>query len=183
MTTKVKLTDSQRSILEHAAQHTSGRLDWFPEKLKGGARSAVLDALFKRALITRVGDGWCLAAEAYDALGCDRPTLATIHPSHEPEAAVSATEANCVQEKKDTSQHLLKADVEGKPRTRTNSKQAQVIALLQRSGGATIPQIMEVTGWQSHTIRGTFAGSFKRKLGLVITSSKEAGGERTYQIL
>jgi hypothetical protein len=31
-------------------------------------------------------------------------------------------------------------------------------------------------------VRGTFAGAFKKKLGLDITSTKEAGGERVYRI-
>nr|WP_226470659.1 DUF3489 domain-containing protein [Luteimonas panaciterrae] len=37
-------------------------------------------------------------------------------------------------------------------------------------------------GWQAHTVRGTFAGAFKKKLGLTITSTKDAGGERVYRI-
>jgi len=53
---------------------------------------------------------------------------------------------------------------------------------LQRPEGTTITQICEATGWQSHTVRGTFAGAFKKKLGLDITSSKEAGGERIYRL-
>jgi hypothetical protein len=31
-------------------------------------------------------------------------------------------------------------------------------------------------------MRGALAGSFKKKLGLVITSSKDAGGERIYRL-
>ncbi|WP_343225837.1 DUF3489 domain-containing protein [Luteimonas panaciterrae] len=31
-------------------------------------------------------------------------------------------------------------------------------------------------------MRGTFAGAFKKKLGLTITSTKDAGGERVYRI-
>jgi hypothetical protein len=31
-------------------------------------------------------------------------------------------------------------------------------------------------------MRGALAGSFKKKLGLVITSTKDAGGERTYRL-
>ena len=69
-----------------------------------------------------------------------------------------------------------------KPRTRDNSKQAQVIAMLKRADGATITQICEATGWQSHPVRGTFAGAFKKKLGLEITSSNADGSERTYRI-
>jgi len=66
---------------------------------------------------------------------------------------------------------------------REGSKQAQVIAMLQRPEGATLAQICEATSWQSHTVRGTFAGSFKKKLGLDITSTKEQGGERVYHIV
>jgi hypothetical protein len=36
----------------------------------------------------------------------------------------------------------------GKPREGTHK--AQVIAMLQRKGGATLDQIMEATGWQKH---------------------------------
>ena len=147
--TDIKLTDTQRQILEHAVQHTSGKLDWFPDNIKGGARNKVIDSLFNRALITRDRDDWCVAAEGYDALGVARPGCEA-----EPEQR----------------------------RTRANSKQAEVIAMLKRSEGATINQICEATGWQSHTVRGTFAGAFKKKLGLDITSNKEAGGERVYHI-
>ena len=54
--------------------------------------------------------------------------------------------------------------------------------MLHRPAGATIPQIMEATGWQAHTVRGTFAGAFKKKLGLTLTSDKAEGGARTYRI-
>jgi len=39
-----------------------------------------------------------------------------------------------------------------------------------------------VTGWQAHTVRGTFAGAFKKKLGLDITSTKDIGADRVYRI-
>ena len=67
-------------------------------------------------------------------------------------------------------------------RSRDNSKQAQVIAMLKRPEGATIAQICEVTGWQQHTVRGTFAGAFKKKLGLALASEKAQGGPRIYRI-
>ena len=63
-----------------------------------------------------------------------------------------------------------------------NSKQAAVIQMLQRPEGATINQICAATGWQAHTVRGTFAGAFKKKLGLTITSEKPEGGERIYRV-
>jgi hypothetical protein len=57
-----------------------------------------------------------------------------------------------------------------------------VIKMLQRPEGATVAQICAFTRWQSHTVRGTFAGAFKMRLGLTITSEKPDGGERTYRI-
>ena len=72
--------------------------------------------------------------------------------------------------------------IKAAPRTRENTKQAQIIAMLQRPEGATISQIVEATGWQPHTVRGTFAGAFKKKLGLTLSSSKDEHGQRVYRV-
>jgi hypothetical protein len=184
MTTRITLSTTQYDILEHAIDQTSGQIVWFPENVKGGARHKVIQGLFNKALITRDGqDNYFVAAEGYVALGRDRPTPAPLHPDPEVEAAVSAAEANWAQEKQVAAQRLLKVGVEGKPRMRDNSKQATVIQMLQRPEGATISQICAATGWQAHTVRGTFAGAFKKKLGLNLTSDKAEGGERIYRII
>jgi hypothetical protein len=47
-------------------------------------------------------------------------------------------------------------------RPRTETKNAQVLALLGRPEGATIAQVIELTGWAPHTVRGFLAG-LKRK--------------------
>ena len=199
--TTIQLTPAQHAILAYAIEHTGGKIEWFPDTIKGGARTKVLEGLFNRALITRDSTDWFVAAEGYDTLGRARPTPATIHPDPEVEVAVSAAEANWAQEKQDAAKRLLKIGVEGKPRTRENersevsrgeaervrstrqnSKQAAVIQMLQRPEGATINQICAATGWQAHTVRGTFAGAFKKKLGLTITSEKPEGGDRIYRV-
>jgi hypothetical protein len=66
-------------------------------------------------------------------------------------------------------------------KSRDGTKQAQLIAMLRRSEGATIAQIVESTGWQPHTVRGAFAGALKKKLGLEVTSEK-VGDERVYRL-
>lgn len=66
---------------------------------------------------------------------------------------------------------------------RANSKQAQMLSLLRRPEGATIADICTVTGWQAHTVRGAFAGTLKKRLGLTITSQKSNGEARVYRAL
>jgi len=65
--------------------------------------------------------------------------------------------------------------------TREGSKTAQVVAMLQREGGATLVEIMEKMGWQKHTVRGFMAGTMK-KAGHAVESFRPEGGERTYRI-
>jgi Protein of unknown function (DUF3489) len=158
MTTQ--LTPAQHAILDHAHRNTEGKIDWFPDNIKGGARQKVIDGLLKRGLITCDGKDWFLAAEGYDALGVPR------------KAPLSAEAID----------EVIEAATAAKPRTRDNSKQAQVIAMLKRAEGATIAQICAATGWRAHTVRGTFAGALKKKLGLQITSNKETGGQRIYRV-
>jgi len=64
---------------------------------------------------------------------------------------------------------------------RDGSKTAQVVALLQRKGGATLAEITSKMGWQKHTVRGFMAGTMK-KAGYAVESFKPEGGERTYRI-
>lgn len=155
-----QLTPAQHAVLAYAHQHTESKIVWYPDNIKGGARKKVIDGLFNRALITTDQTDWFIAAEGYDALGVPRKAPVSIE-------AIDA---------------VIESVTTAKPRTRDNSKQAQVIAMLKRPEGATIAQIVEATGWQQHTVRGTFAGAFKKKLGLEITSTKEQGSDRIYTI-
>lgn len=190
--TTIQLTTTQAQVLQHALDHNDGRIEWFPESVKGGARKKVLDGLFNRALVTTDGGThWYVAAEGYDALGRPRPTVASIAPlaplvaDPEMEATVAQHEAQWANEAQASAPAAPATDLSPEPvkvRTRENSKQATVVQMLKRPGGTTIAQICEATGWQAHTVRGTFAGAFKKKLGLTIESDKVQGGERVYRI-
>ena len=65
---------------------------------------------------------------------------------------------------------------------RKNTKQAQVVALLKRSGGATLQHLMRATGWQAHSVRGFISGAMGKRLKLKVESFKTARGERAYRI-
>jgi len=169
--TSIQLTPAQHAILAYAIEHTSGKIEWFPDNVKGGARTKVLEGLSKRHLINQDGTAYTVSPEGYDALGRARPRPAPLDADPEVEATVAAAEASWAKER-----------AEAKPRTREHSKQAAVIQMLRRPEGATVKQLCEATGWQAHTVRGTFAGAFKKKLGLNLVSDKAQGGDRVYRI-
>jgi hypothetical protein len=62
------------------------------------------------------------------------------------------------------------------------TKHDSVLTLLSRREGATIPEMMEATGWQQHSVRGFLAGTVKKKLGFTLTSKKLDGELRRYRI-
>lgn len=62
------------------------------------------------------------------------------------------------------------------------TKHDRVLTLLSRREGATIPELMKVTDWQKHSVRGFLAGTVKKKLGFTLTSKKADGELRRYHI-
>ena len=61
-----------------------------------------------------------------------------------------------------------------------NTKQAQLVALLQRKSGASLVQISTRFGWQAHTTRAALSGL--RKRGLVIERTARPGKTSCYFI-
>lgn len=171
-----KLTATQTAVIKAAAARPDGNIEPLPTSLRGGAKTAVIDGLLTRDLITKYQHldhaEHHLTDAGYAAVGRKRKVPAPVTPDAETEAAVPAAEAKWAQEKQEVA----------KPRTRENCKQAAVIQILQHSDGTTIRQVMETTGWQAHTVRGTFAGALKKKLGLNVVSAKDGTGERVYRI-
>lgn len=188
------LTERQLELLTKAAQESDGCIE--PHlHLKGGVKVRMIDFFAARGLIAQVGGQWRLTTSAYSvvqgqanlaSITAAIPSPDTDTPDPELEAAVSAAEASWQAVQTKTMDRLTKLEAS---QTREGSKQALVIEMLKRPEGATIEQISEVTGWQRHTVRGTFSGALKKKLGLTIVSEKITGptgapgaGQRLYRI-
>ena len=58
---------------------------------------------------------------------------------------------------------------------KTLSKQAQLIALLQRPTGANLNELMQATGWQAHSIRGHISGTLRKRLSHNVVAVKVDG--------
>ncbi len=65
---------------------------------------------------------------------------------------------------------------------RKGSKTAKVLDLLKRASGATAQELIKVTGWQPHSVRGFLSGTVGKKMGLTITSTKGEDGGRRYSV-
>ncbi len=51
--------------------------------------------------------------------------------------------------------------------------------MIGRAKGATLAEIMKVTDWQAHSVRG-FLSTAAKKHGIAIESAKNEAKERTY---
>lgn len=61
------------------------------------------------------------------------------------------------------------------------TKTARIIALLERSSGASLKTLMKATGWQAHSVRGFLSGQLGKRMGLRV-KSVEKDGQRLYSI-
>ena len=75
-----------------------------------------------------------------------------------------------------------KTPAEKQPSPRAGTKQAMLIAMLQKPEGATITEIAAATGWQVHTVRGAISGVLKKKLGLGIAAERGEDRGLIYRI-
>ena len=169
--TTIQLTATQHAILAHATESTNGQIDWFPDTVNGGARQKVLAGLANRGLAIQGDGAWRATPAAYVALGRPEPEAPGEGPTPDLEADVATAEAT-----------FTPPAEAPRRRTRDNTKQATLIAMLRRPEGATIPQMSSALDWQPHTVRGTLAGALKKKLGLTLVSEKTAGTDRVYRI-
>jgi hypothetical protein len=71
----------------------------------------------------------------------------------------------------------------GGPARISTSKADAVLRKLRQARGVTIAQMMETTGWQSHSVRGFLSAVVRKKLGLPLVSEVGKDGQRRYRIV
>ena len=115
------------------------------------------------------------------------PTTATAEPKATKKAHAGARRAHVAPAKAKSAKkagQAKKAPKGAKKATgaRDGSKTAKVLDLLKRPGGATAKELLKVTGWQAHSLRGFLSGTVGKKMGLAVTSTKSEDGERSYSV-
>jgi Protein of unknown function (DUF3489) len=184
----VKLTDAQLVLLSAAAQREDLCLTT-PDKLKGAILTKVSEKLLKLGLVREVrakaemrvwrrddaaqGYALKLTAAGLKAIavndGSDEATTSKERPQLQPHPrATKATGPDVIDEP-------AKAFA-----PRAGSKLARVIDLLQQSEGATIPNLIEATGWLPHTTRAALTGL--RKRGYAVARERIEDGDSIYRV-
>jgi len=67
-------------------------------------------------------------------------------------------------------------------KTRTDTKQAKLVAMLEAKDGATVEEIVAAFGWQAHTVRGVLYGALRKKLGPTVVSERVEDRGRVYRL-
>ena len=186
-----KLSDTQAVILSAAAQCDDRIALPLPESLRGGAAAKVVGTMLAKGFLEEVdadtrkgervwretGDGHGVTLVATDA----GLAAVGIEPEDAHTAPAGATDAPSEKPAPDTPTEPKAAPKARTPREGT--KQAAIIALLQRREGASIAEVVAETGWMAHSARGFISGALKKKLGLPIRSEKVEGRGMVYRIL
>jgi hypothetical protein len=68
------------------------------------------------------------------------------------------------------------------PASAEGTKKALVLAMLRRPQGATLADLVQATGWQSHSVRGFLSGAITKKMAMQVRSGKRADGVRVYSV-
>ena len=174
-----KLTETQTIILSAGAQRPDNIALPLPKGLAGAAA--------KMAVTKMIEQGWLQEVDANLRRG--EPLWRETGDGHGATLVVTdagllaiGIEPVVLKTEVVIHKHDAEAPARYTSKLRSGTKQAMLISLLQSPDGATMDEIIAATGWLAHTARGAMSGALGKQLGLVVTSSKEAGKGRVYRI-
>jgi hypothetical protein len=174
-----KLTETQTVILSAGAQRRDNIALPLPKGLAGAAA--------KMAVSKMIEHGWLQEVDANLRRG--EPLWRETGDGHGTTLVVTdagllaiGIEPVVVKTVVAIREHAAKAAAPKLPTQRAGTKQAQIIAMLQRPEGATVAEMVEATSWQSHTVRGSISGALKKRLGLPIAAEKVEGRGTVYRL-
>lgn len=188
-----KLTDTQAIILSRAASRPDNLAMPLPDGLAGAAAKMAVAKMIERGWLEEVeanlrrgdplwretGDGHgttLIVTEAgLAAIGIEPVVASTMRNLRKAKLERTMVPDGPVEIPRETATDQPVA-------IRAGTKQAEIIALIQRPEGASIAEIIAATGWMPHSARGLISGGLKKKLGLCITTVNDDTRGRVYQI-
>ena len=168
--TLIQLTITQATILSAACARDDGLVFPVTASIKGGPVGNSLKSLLKRGLIEEIKASNLNTVWRHDEAGS--LTLRTTPLAY---SALGIGDA-------EGAAPAVQPDLTPATR-RKGTKQTQLIAMLTAAEGASINEIIAVTGWRAHTARGVISGVLRKKLGLTILTGKVDGRGRVYRIV
>ena len=188
-----KLTDTQTIILSRAATRPDNLAMPLPDGLAGAAAKMAVGKMIERGWLEEVDANLRRGEPLWRETGDGHGTTLIATEAGLAAIGIEPVVANTMTNLRKAKLELVSApkdapETPADPATpkpiaiRAGTKQAAIIALLQRPEGASITEIVEATGWAAHSARGMISGGLKKKLGFEIATSSDDQRGRIYHI-
>ena len=183
-----KLTETQTIILSVGAQRPENIALPLPKGLAGAAAKMAVNRMIDHGWLQEVDANLRRGEPLWRETGDSHGTTLVVTDAGllaigiEPVVARAVASARKAESTQDSAPTPKNADALKPVAIRAGTKQAQIIAMLQRPEGATVAEMVDTTSWQGHTVRGSISGTLKKKLGLPITTVKVEGRGTVYRI-
>jgi hypothetical protein len=174
-----KLTDTQTIILSAGAQRPDHIALPLPKGLAGAAAKMAVTKMIEHGWLQEVDANLRRGEPLWRETGDGHGTTLVMTDAGLLAIGIEPTVVKTVFAIRE---HAAKAGAIKPPTQRAGTKQALIIAMLQRPEGASIAEIVAVTAWQAHSARGVISGVLKKKLGLEVGSAREDGRGSVYRI-
>ena len=175
----IKLTETQTIVLTAGAQRPDNIALPLPKGLAGAAAKMAVTKMIRHGWLQEVDANLRRGEPLWRETGDGHGTTLVVTDAGLLEIGIEPVVVTTVAA---IHQHDAEAPEPKVPTPRAGTKQAMLITLLRAPDGATMDEIVSTTGWLAHTARGAMSGALGKKLGLVVTSEKDATRGRVYRL-